>query len=53
VLVFPPVPDPYASLSPAELAAFDIGSSCAPAGYGDDYDDEEAGDNDDETEDNE
>jgi hypothetical protein len=51
VPVFPPVPDPYASLTPAELAAFDIDPSCAPAGYDDD--DEEAGDDDDETEDNE
>jgi hypothetical protein len=30
VPVFPPVPDPYASLTKAELAAFGIGPACAP-----------------------
>jgi hypothetical protein len=29
VSVFPPVPDPYGSLTPAELAAFDIGPARA------------------------
>jgi hypothetical protein len=57
VPVFSPVPDPYASLTPTELATFDIGPSCAPAGYDDDDDDdddeEEAGDDDEETEDDE
>jgi hypothetical protein len=42
VPVFPPVPDPYASLTPAELATFGIGPSRAP--------DEKAGDDDKETE---
>jgi hypothetical protein len=49
VPVFPPVPDPYASLTPAELATFGVGPSRAPAGYDDD-DDEKAGDDDKETE---
>jgi hypothetical protein len=42
VPVFPSVPDPYASLTPAELAAFGIDPSHAPAGYDDDNDDEKA-----------
>jgi hypothetical protein len=37
VLVYPPVPDPYASLTPTELAAFGIGPSRSPV----DSDDEE------------
>jgi hypothetical protein len=49
--IFPPVPDPYASLTPAELATFGISPSRAPTGYDDD--DEEAGDDDEETKDNE
>jgi hypothetical protein len=54
VPVYPPIPDPYASLTPAELAAFGIGPSCAPAGSDDDDDDEEEEANDDkETEDDE
>jgi hypothetical protein len=53
VLVFPPIPDPYASMTPAELATFDIGPSRALAGYDDNDDDEEVGDNDEETEDDE
>jgi hypothetical protein len=52
VPIFPPVPDPYASLIPAELAAFGIGPSCAPARYDDDHD-EEADDDDEVTKDNE
>jgi hypothetical protein len=53
VPIFPPIPDPYASLTPAELAAFGIGPSHAPAGYDDDDDDEEASDDDEETKDDE
>jgi hypothetical protein len=57
VPIFPPVPGPYALLTPAELAAFGIGPSHAPTGYDDDDDDddddEEASDDDAETEDNE
>jgi hypothetical protein len=47
VPIFLPIPDPYASLTPIELAAFGIGPSHAPAGYDDEDDDKEA-DNDDE-----
>jgi hypothetical protein len=46
--VFPPVPDPYASLTPTELAAFSIG----PAHVSHDDDEEQAGD-DEEMEDDE
>ena len=56
VPVFPPVPDPYASLTPAELAAFGIGPSRPPAGYDDDDDDDDgdgAAADDEETEDDE
>jgi hypothetical protein len=49
VLVFLSVPDPYASLTPAELAAFGIG----PARVSDDDDDEEQANNDEEMEDDE
>jgi hypothetical protein len=42
-----PVPDPYASLAPIELAAFGIG----PARAADDDDVEEAANDDEETED--
>jgi hypothetical protein len=52
VPIFPPIPDPYASLTPTELAAFGIDPSHAPAGYDDDDEEEEAGDDDEETEDN-
>jgi hypothetical protein len=49
--VYPPVPDPYASLTPAELAAYGIGPTRAPAGNDDnDNGDEEAANDDDETE---
>jgi hypothetical protein len=51
VPVYPPVPNHYASLTPAELAAFGIIPSHAPAGSDDD-DGEEAND-DEEMEDNE
>jgi hypothetical protein len=37
VPIYPPIPDPYDSLTPAELAAFDIG----PSHVDDDNDDEE------------
>jgi hypothetical protein len=47
VPVFPPVPDPYASLSPAELAAFGIGATHVSD------DDEEQADDDEEMEDDE
>jgi hypothetical protein len=47
----PPVPDPYASLTPAELAAFGIGPSHASADYNDDIDDEEVDNVEEETED--
>jgi hypothetical protein len=53
VPVFPLIPDPYASLTPVELAAFGIGPSHAPARYDDDDDDEQAGDDEEETEDDE
>jgi hypothetical protein len=49
--VFPPIPDPYASLTPAELAAFDISPARAP--NDDDDDDEEAANDKEEMEDNE
>jgi hypothetical protein len=53
VPIFPPtpipVPDPYALLTPAELAAFGID----PAQVGDDDDDDEEANDDEEMEDNE
>jgi hypothetical protein len=49
VPVFLPVPDPYASLTPTELAAFGI----SPAHVSDDDDDEEQVGDDEETEDDE
>jgi hypothetical protein len=45
--VFPPVPDPYASLTPTKLTAFDIGH----AHVSDDDDDEEEANGDEEMED--
>jgi hypothetical protein len=48
VPVFPPIPDPYASLTKAELAAFGIGPACAPD---DDDDEEEVTNDNEETED--
>jgi hypothetical protein len=45
--IFPPVPDPYGSLTPAELAAFGIG----PAHVSSDDDDEVQANNDEEMED--
>jgi hypothetical protein len=47
--VFPPVPNPYSSLTPAELAAFGIG----PARVSSDEDNEAQADDDEETEDGE
>jgi hypothetical protein len=49
VPVFPPVLDPYGSLTPTELAAFDIG----PARVSSDDDDEVQADDDEETDDDE
>jgi hypothetical protein len=49
VSVFPHVPDPYASLTPTELAAFGIGPARAPED--DDDDDEDATNDDEEIED--
>jgi hypothetical protein len=51
VPIYPPVLDPYASLTPVELAAFGIGPSRAPTDYDDE--DEEAANDDEETEDDE
>jgi hypothetical protein len=53
--IYPPVPDPYASLTLAELAAFGISPSHAPTvgGYGYNDDDEEEANDDEETEDDE
>jgi hypothetical protein len=54
VPVYPHVPDPYASLTLAELTTFGVGPSYAPTGSDDDNDDEEEEANDDEeTEDDE
>jgi hypothetical protein len=54
VPVYPPVTDPYASLTPTELAAFGVGPSYAPAGSDDDDDEEEeAAIDDEETKDDE
>jgi hypothetical protein len=49
VPIFPPIPDPYGSLTPAELAAFGIG----PPHVSSDNDDEAQTDDDEETEDDE
>jgi hypothetical protein len=49
VPVFPPVPNPYGSLTPAELAAFGIGLTRVSS----DDDDEAQADDDEETEDDE
>jgi hypothetical protein len=47
--VFPPVPDPYGSLTPTELTAFGIG----PTHVSSDDDDEAQADDEEETEDDE
>jgi hypothetical protein len=53
-VVYPSVPNPYASLTPAELPAFGIGPSHAPTGNNNDDDgDEEATNDHEEMEDNE
>jgi hypothetical protein len=49
VPVFPPVPNPYGSLTHAELVAFGIGPACVSL----DDDDEAEADDDEETEDDE
>jgi hypothetical protein len=52
--IYPLVPNPYASLTPAELVTFSIGPSHAPAGSDNNDDgDEEAANNDEVMEDNE
>jgi hypothetical protein len=51
--VYPPVLDPYASLTPTELAAFGVGFSHAPTADSDDDGDEEDANDDEETEDDE
>jgi hypothetical protein len=52
--IYSPVIDPYALLTPAELAAFSVGPSYAPDGSVDDNsDDEEEANDDEETEDDE
>jgi hypothetical protein len=48
VPVYPPVVDPYASLTPAELVAFIVGPSYASADSDDDNDDDEEEANNDE-----
>jgi hypothetical protein len=55
VPVYPPVPDPYASLTPTKLATFGISPSYALAGSDDnnDYDDDEQANDEEETEDEE
>jgi hypothetical protein len=50
--VYPPVPDPYASLTHAKLVAFGVGVPRAPP-VGDDDDDEEEANDDKEMEDDE
>jgi hypothetical protein len=50
--VYPPIPDPYASLTQAKLAAFGVDVSHAPPASSDN-DDEEAANDDEETEDDE
>jgi hypothetical protein len=51
--IHPPVPDPYASLTPAKLAAFGIGPSHVSADYDDDDDDDEAANDEEEMKDDE
>jgi hypothetical protein len=54
VSVYPPITDPCASLTPAELATFGLGPSYAPADSDDDDDEhEEAANDDEETKDDE
>jgi hypothetical protein len=49
VPIFPPVPDPYSSLTPAELAPFSIGPTCVSS----DDDDDAQADDEEETKDDE
>jgi hypothetical protein len=49
----PPLPDPYTSLTPAELVAFGIGPSHVATDYYYNDDDEEVDNNDEETKDDE
>jgi hypothetical protein len=53
VSVYPPITDPCASLTPAELATFGLGPSYAPADSDDDDEHEEAANDDEETKDDE
>jgi hypothetical protein len=53
VPVYPPVADPYASMTPTELDAFCVGPSYAPASNNDDDEDVEAANDDEEIEDDE
>jgi hypothetical protein len=53
VPIYPPAHDPYASLTPAELAAFGIRPSHSLAATTDDDEEEEATNDDEEMEDNE
>jgi hypothetical protein len=53
VHAYPPVIDPYASLTPAKLGAFRVGPSYALAGSDDDDEDDEAANDDEEIEDDE
>jgi hypothetical protein len=52
VPIYPPIDDPYASLTPAELATFGIGPTCTPDDDNDD-DEEEAANDDEEMNDDE
>jgi hypothetical protein len=52
VPIFPPVPDPYASLTPTKLASFGIGHARVDDDDDDEEEEEEAN-NDEETEDDE
>jgi hypothetical protein len=52
VPIYPPIDDPYASLTPAKLATFGIGPTCTPDDDNDD-DEEEAANDDEEMNDDE
>jgi hypothetical protein len=53
VPVYLPIADPYVSLTPAELVAFGVGPSYAPASNDDDDDEDEEAANDDEDDEDE
>jgi hypothetical protein len=53
VPVYPPIVVPYASLTPAELAAFGLSPSYTPVGSDNDDEDEKATNDDEETKDDE